>query len=98
MNNLIKHEEATDEIATMYRRIIDIGVCDLCHNDAPFRDPTGTPYLLKYLLRKKNLGGTDTPDNVVFLCPNCFQKMVVFPQQEDYNKLVQSIKNRSCVE
>ena len=51
------------------------GICQLCGNPAPFIDRNGEPYLESHHVIWLSRGGTDTPDNVVGLCPNCHSKM-----------------------
>lgn len=53
------------------------GVCELCHEPAPFSDPFGSPYLESHHVDWLSRGGPDRIDNVVALCPNCHRKMHV---------------------
>lgn len=51
------------------------GVCGDCKHKAPFiRRATGQPFLEVHHIHMLNDGGTDTPDNVIALCPNCHRK------------------------
>ena len=65
------------------------GVCELCGNNAPFKDLNGFPYLKVKTLQ----GDLDNPENkfsvknLVALCPNCYDKLLVRKDAEDINYL-----------
>ena len=63
------------------------GKCELCGNDAPFTGPGGLPYLELHYVKWLSLGGTDTADNAVVLCPNCNRKIATMNNPEDTAKL-----------
>lgn len=51
------------------------GICHDCHQFAPFiSKTTGEPYLETHHIIPLSLGGKDTIDNVIALCPNCHRK------------------------
>lgn len=51
------------------------GVCEECHRPAPFRRAKdGTPYLEVHHRKPLALGGEDTFENAVALCPNCHRR------------------------
>ena len=50
------------------------GKCSLCHKDAPFCKPDGTPYLEVHHWTSLADGGEDTIDNAAALCPNCHKE------------------------
>lgn len=51
------------------------GVCDKCNKPAPFyRRTDGTPYLEVHHLIHLAVGGEDTVENAVALCPNCHRE------------------------
>ncbi|WP_409304708.1 HNH endonuclease [Peribacillus sp. SCS-155] len=51
------------------------GVCEFCGNDAPFvRASNGTPYLEVHHVIPLALGGEDTIENAMALCPNCHRE------------------------
>ncbi len=51
------------------------GICQDCHQAAPFVvKRTGEPYLEVHHVVPLAKGGTDTPDNVIALCPNCHRR------------------------
>lgn len=63
------------------------GRCQLCEQNAPFLSPDGTPYLEAHHIKGASRGGSDLPENVVALCPNCHRKMQIAPTPEDRVKL-----------
>lgn len=51
------------------------GVCEECRNPAPFvRKSDGTPYLEVHHVIQLAVGGEDTVENAIALCPNCHRK------------------------
>jgi hypothetical protein len=52
------------------------GVCQECHNPAPFnRRSDNSPYLEVHHIKTLAAGGEDTVENAIALCPNCHRKM-----------------------
>jgi len=85
-----------DSIHTVYERDSKInekvkqladGICDLCKNEAPFRDSKGRPYLECHHIDWLSEKGSDKLDNVAALCPNCHRKMHVVDNERDKAKL-----------
>lgn len=68
------------------------GVCQLCDENAPFRDRYGKPYLESHHVEWVSKGGADTIENVVALCPNCHKKMHVLNLPKDIEKLMSKKK------
>jgi len=66
------------------------GICQLCGEEAPFRDKNGTPYLESHHIEWLARGGDDTIENTIALCPNCHKKMHILDRKSDVEKL----KNR----
>lgn len=63
----------TDVIAEVLQRAA--GVCEGCRQGAPFsRASTGEPYLEVHHRVPLSLGGPDTVENGVALCPNCHRQ------------------------
>jgi 5-methylcytosine-specific restriction protein A len=73
------------EVVMLQRRRRDVAVaswaqeqangrCELCQADAPFEDSMGFPFLEVHHIVPLAEGGTDTPANVVALCPNCHRR------------------------
>ena len=71
------------------------GYCQLCGNEAPFKNPMGEPYLEVHHIVWLSRGGTDTIDNVVALCPNCHRKIHILDKDEDKIYLKKVIKNNN---
>lgn len=59
------------------------GICQLCGNNAPFKDKAGRPYLETHHIVWLARGGEDTIENTVALCPNCHRKMHVMDAEVD---------------
>jgi len=62
------------------------GVCEGCGESAPFTSKTGEPYLHAHHIHELSNGGSDTPDTVVALCPNCHYRVHHGENGEAYNK------------
>jgi hypothetical protein len=76
--------ETVSRKVTKYRRSIAIaawvtrqsgGKCESCGNDAPFCDPSGSPFLETHHLKRLADGGPDTLDNTIAVCPNCHREL-----------------------
>ncbi|MEH7255799.1 HNH endonuclease, partial [Neobacillus niacini] len=72
-----------------FARKVANGICQLCDNEAPFRDKQGNLFLEVHHIHYLSQGGCDTIDNVVALCPNCHRKIHHLELDEDYKKLKQ---------
>ena len=59
------------------------GKCELCGNEAPFIDKSGTPYLEVHFVDWLSEGGEPIPTNMVALCPNCHRRIQVLRDPED---------------
>lgn len=68
------------------------GICQLCEKPAPFSDKKGEPYLESHHIEWLSRGGTDKPENVIALCPNCHTKMHIVDSKEDIQKLYNKIR------
>lgn len=73
------------------------GTCEGCGEPAPFTSKTGEPYLHAHHIHELSEGGTDTPDTVIALCPNCHFRVHHGEDGEEYNQelleIVQRIEN-----
>ena len=66
-------ERNPDVIAEVLERAR--GECELCGNLAPFkRKKDGTPYLEVHHKVQLSLGGEDSVDNAIAICPNCHRR------------------------
>jgi len=64
-----------DPIIVEYVKRKANGICQDCHQPAPFiNKKTGEPYLEIHHIVPLSQGGSDTIDNVIALCPNCHRK------------------------
>ncbi|MCK5630643.1 MAG: HNH endonuclease [Nanoarchaeota archaeon] len=63
------------------------GICQLCANQAPFKDKNDEPFLETHHIEWLSQGGEDSIENTVALCPNCHRKMHILNLHEDKNKL-----------
>ncbi|MGJ7912628.1 HNH endonuclease [Neobacillus sp. LXY-1] len=84
LKNAPKTPEIIKVVTTNFKRNPDVvaevleranGVCEFCGNNAPFfRASNGTPYLEVHHVIPLALGGEDTIENAVALCPNCHRE------------------------
>lgn len=63
------------------------GKCDLCGSNAPFTDENGQPYFESHHITWLSRGGSDIPENMVALCPNCHRKVHVLDSESDRKQL-----------
>ncbi|MCM5570061.1 HNH endonuclease [Burkholderiaceae bacterium FT117] len=63
------------------------GYCELCSEPAPFSNARGEPYLETHHIVWLALGGEDSTENTVALCPNCHRRMHVLDEDADKEKL-----------
>lgn len=61
------------------------GVCEGCDEPAPFTSETGDPYLHAHHVHELSSGGSDTPDSVIALCPNCHYRVHHGRKGGEYN-------------
>jgi 5-methylcytosine-specific restriction protein A len=71
------------------------GRCQLCNQQAPFKNKKNEPYLESHHIIWLSQGGEDTIENSVALCPNCHRKMHILNLEGDREKLEQEALN-SC--
>ena len=76
-----------DPYIVRYARQRAGGICQLCHEPAPFLTASGEPYLEEHHILWLSEGGSDTLDNVVALCPNCHRKMHIINDPNDVSLL-----------
>jgi len=70
------------------------GLCQLCQLQAPFNDNSGKPYLECHHIIWLSIGGEDTVENAVALCPNCHTKMHILNLTSDIIKLQKIAKKK----
>ena len=81
-----KNYEANVFVAELAKRRAE-GICQLCEEQAPFKDKKGNPFLLPYYVEQLAQGGEDSIENAVALCPNCHTKMQTLNLKSDKRKL-----------
>lgn len=70
------------------------GICEGCGEPAPFISNTGRPYLHAHHIHELSSGGSDTPDTVVALCPNCHYRVHHGTDGERFNqKLLKRVQD-----
>jgi len=62
------------------------GICEGCDKPAPFTNKKGEPYLHAHHVHELSKGGSDTPDTVIALCPNCHYQVHHGEDGEEYNR------------
>lgn len=81
----VSHVRDPDVVLYALRRAK--GVCELCEQDAPFKDRDGFPFLEVHHIDYLGLEGKDSINNVAALCPNCHRKMHILERTADLTKL-----------
>lgn len=66
------------------------GICEGCGSPAPFKTPSGMPYLEPHHIRRLSDGGPDHPAWVAALCPNCHAKAHYSKSREAFNRTLAS--------
>ena len=61
------------------------GKCESCYNDAPFLKRNGQPYLEVHHIVELSNGGSDSPENVAAICPNCHARVTHGLDAEEFN-------------
>jgi len=65
------------------------GFCDACEEPAPFiRKNNGEPYLEVHHIIELSEGGSDSPQNVAAVCPNCHARVTYGEDAASYNGLL----------
>lgn len=76
-----------DPVIAAYIKKRANGKCQLCGQEAPFKDSNGEPYLECHHLVWLSKGGQDSVNNCVALCPNCHRKMHIINDLNDIDIL-----------
>jgi 5-methylcytosine-specific restriction protein A len=79
-----KKSEVSYKLTKVYKRNPDVvvevliranGICEYCKQSAPFmRKKDSSPYLEVHHIKQLSLGGEDTVENALALCPNCHRE------------------------
>ncbi|WP_160114700.1 HNH endonuclease signature motif containing protein [Aquimarina sp. AU474] len=67
------------------------GKCESCNDDAPFLKRNGQPYLEVHHIIELSNGGSDSPQNVAAICPNCHKRVTHGQDAEEFNN---KLKNK----
>jgi 5-methylcytosine-specific restriction endonuclease McrA len=70
------------------------GICEGCGEEAPFTSKTGDPYLHAHHVHELSKGGSDTPDTVLALCPNCHYRVHHGEDGDSYNERLKAKLDR----
>lgn len=63
------------------------GICELCNQEAPFKNKDGEPHLEVHHIKWLSKKGEDSIENTAALCPNCHRKMHILNLDEDVKYL-----------
>lgn len=77
-------------IIAEYTKLRAEGKCELCKQDAPFKDRKDKPFLESHHIQWLSKGGPDKIGNTAALCPNCHKRMHVLNHEDDVNRLLLS--------
>jgi 5-methylcytosine-specific restriction endonuclease McrA len=64
------------------------GKCEACGSDAPFFLPDGYPFLEVHHMIPLALGGPDTIENTLALCPNCHRRSHLSNDKDSFNSSI----------
>ena len=64
------------------------GICEACHQVAPFNTKKGRPYLEPHHVHRISDGGPDHPLHVAALCPNCHRRVHHGKDGSEYNMVI----------
>jgi 5-methylcytosine-specific restriction endonuclease McrA len=76
-------------------KLLAKGICDLCATPAPFQNNDGTPFLECHHVEMLAVGGSDSLNNTVALCPNCHRRVHIIASASDKERLRDRIKRRN---
>lgn len=97
-NSSVTTEYNRSEKVKQYVKARANGECEGCGEPAPFVSKTGDPYLHAHHIHEVSMGGADTPDTVIALCPNCHYRVHHGKDGEEYNQellsMLQTIEDK----
>ena len=64
------------------------GICEGCGDEAPFTTKNGKPYLEVHHLMPISKGGSDHPENVAAVCPNCHRRTEKSQDSDEFNDTI----------
>lgn len=92
----ITESNVRDPLVSAFAKACAAGICDRCGDEAPFVTKRGHPYLETHHVLWLAVGGLDTPDNVVALCPNCHRLMHGLNPSHDRDHLGMLARERAA--
>lgn len=84
----VTQEYSRSEKVKEYVKARADGYCEGCSGPAPFISKTGEPYLHAHHVNELSEGGSDTPETVIALCPNCHYRVHHGKNGENYNEVL----------
>jgi hypothetical protein len=84
-------EYSRSQKVKQYVKVRADGYCEGCGDPAPFISKTGEPYFHAHHVHELSSGGSDTPDTVIALCPNCHYRVHHGKDGEQYNRRLERI-------
>ncbi len=88
VSHVLKKQYSRNQEIAEFVKLCAEGICELCHQPAPFLDLQGRPYLECHHVIWLSHGGDDSVLNAVALCPTCHRKVHVLNDYEDKEKLI----------
>jgi 5-methylcytosine-specific restriction endonuclease McrA len=82
----LSSEYTRSEKVKKYAKARAGGICEGCSEPAPFTSKTGSPYLHAHHVHELSEGGSDTPETVIALCPNCHYRVHHGEDGKKYNQ------------
>lgn len=82
----VTQEYSRSEEVKQYVKARAGGVCEGCGEPAPFVNTRGEPYLHAHHVYELSEGGSDTPETVIALCPNCHYRVHHSKDGDEYNQ------------
>lgn len=91
----VSYDKETTKQTSQYNRSSEVreyvmaradGQCEGCGEPAPFTSKTGDPYLHAHHVQELSEGGSDMPDTVIALCPNCHYRVHHGEDGDEYNR------------
>lgn len=76
------------EMVQAYSLMRSNGICEACEEQAPFLKRNGKPYLECHHLISVASGGSNHPENIAAICPNCHARITHGQDGNDYNSLL----------
>jgi hypothetical protein len=86
----VSHTTKRLEIIKTYAISRARGKCEGCDTEAPFLKKNGQPYLEVHHLTELSDNGSDSPTNVIAVCPNCHARISYGIDGKEFNNLLKT--------